>query len=149
MEAARYDPRHTLFFTYVAMLHVLWAGLLVVSDTAAHATSTAFLLDVIPNRYLVSALLLAASGLVMYTLHRAPLYTPRTFLAFVPQAIFILLAATAATQAVLTGEFGDGVQRSHWFIAADQAPPVLAAVCHQWALAKTHAHVIRRYLWKE
>ena len=141
--------RYALFFTYVALLHLLWGVLLFASPTSTHATVTAFFVDVFHWRLLVALLLGTASVLSIWVVYRAPVYTWRTGLMLTPQAVFILLAATGAVQAILTGEYADGVQRSHWFIAADQAPPVVAAVCHQWGLAKTHGQFIRRLLWKD
>lgn len=141
--------RYALYFMYVALLHFMWAGILLVSPSGGHATVTSFFIETFHWRLLVAALLFTSSSLCLLVLYRAPVYTIRTGLMMAPQAVFILLAATGAVQAIITGEFGDGVQRSHWFIAADQAPPVVAAVCHQWGMAKTHGQFIRRFLWKD
>lgn len=135
--------RVSLFFTYAALLHLTWAGLLLISHTATHATTTAYLYSVVPDRYILSGLLMVASAMSLWVVYRADSYSFITLLLFVPQAIFVLLAATGAVQAVLTGEFADGVRRSHWFIAADQAPPILIACLHQWVLIRAHTGVLR------
>ena len=141
--------RYALFFTYVAILPGLWGVMLLASPASAHATVTAFFLEVFHFRLLVALMLLAASALSLWVVYKAPVYTWWTGFLLTPQALFILLAATGAVTAILNGEYADGVQRSSWFIAADQAPPVVAAVCHQWGMAKTHGQFIRRVLWKD
>ena len=142
-------PRFHLFFTYAAVLHLVWAGLLVLSPHSANATVTSFFLDAFHIRLLVALLLCAASVLALWTVYKVPLYSWCTIFALTPQAVFMLLAATGAVQAIMSGQYADGVQRSFYFIAADQSPAVIAALCHQWALAATHGNIIRRLLWKE
>ena len=133
---------------FAAILHLVWAALVILSPTATNATTTSYLLDVLPSRYLLAAILTIASLSALYAVYYAPGYTLRTLALLIPQAIFVLLSATGATRAIITGQYADGVSRPWEFIAADQTWAPLIAIMHQWVLIRLHSPVLRQLVNK-
>ena len=133
-----------LILWYAAILHLWWAGLLWLSPSAADATTTAALTDCFSPRY-VSVALVVASVMSLTVLYRARAPSIWTALCLLPQQALLTLAAVGAVEAIWASQFADGVIRSRYFIAADQFPPILAAVFHNFAVVSYHA---RGFMWK-
>jgi hypothetical protein len=62
-----------------------------------------------------------------------------------PQQTLLIVSAIGGMVAAALGHYADGVMRPHLFIAADQLPGVVAAVCHSFAIIDLHRqHRIRK-----
>lgn len=132
--------RPTWLISYVALIHVAWAGLLVLSPTAGHATTTSALVTKLPlERGLVVILLLLASACAFWVLFGHPKPSHTTAWLLFPQQVLLLLAAIGAAEAITFSHFADGVVRSRSFIAADQCWVILLCFAHVSAYLRWHA----------
>lgn len=118
---------------YAMSLHVFWALLLLVWPVAARATPLHGVLLLPLPRLAIVALMLMASALAFHVLFLEPEPSRYAGLKLAPQALIVALAALAASNAIWTGHYADGVIRHRAFIAADQMHPILLFAFHQIA----------------
>jgi hypothetical protein len=129
---------------YVSALHLAWAGLLLFSTTAGHATTTASLIAYLPiGRVGVALFLAAASIAALATLFRMDGPSLWTAVALTPQGLLLTMAALGACNAIWFSHFADGVERSRWFIAADQQWALWLWAFHVYAVLGLHMRQIR------
>lgn len=57
-------------------------------------------------------------------------------IALVPQQLLLLISAGGAVAAISAGMYADGTIRSRAFIAVDQVPAILTALCHTMAIVR-------------
>jgi hypothetical protein len=114
---------------YAVLLHLTWAVVLFLSDSAGNATAIHALLDLVPRYWAVAIYggvgLIALYGMIKI---RICLYC------LLPQQFILMVSAVGAVYAMWTGHFADGVARSVPFIIADQVSGVLAALGHTYAI---------------
>ena len=134
-----------LIIWYAIFLHLMQGGLLVASDTAGFVTSTAHVriwLHLSPDSLGVLYLGVAITALLSMAVFRS--FSLQRIVALLPQQVLITLAAAGALVAIVDSQFADGVVRSRYFIGADQAPIIIAAVLHSAAVMDGRIEV----LWK-
>lgn len=113
---------------FVAIMHILWAVLLMVNGGPIATTATFLLRSLVPLHEL-RALIYLVSGLLPVVL----IWRPGSVLGLIsvmPQQILLLLSGISAVIAISSGHFADGVVRSPIFIAADQGIFIVLAVLH-------------------
>ena len=121
--------RHWIIWYAVAM-HALWALALLMDARAAMCTGVHSLAALFRDRWLLTLVLLAASGATIWGhFHQVS----RVWLC-IPQQFLLMVTALGAVGAIMRQSFADGVPRPAAFIFADQLPAVLAAVFHTLAL---------------
>jgi hypothetical protein len=125
------SPGLRLIIWYAICLHCLWAVLLL-SDHAATGATPVHVYHAVP-RWLLVAILLAASGFAGYGVTRRRPTRP-ALVALLPQQALLVISAAGAVTAVVAAHYGDGVTRARSFILADQAPVILAMLLHTAAM---------------
>jgi hypothetical protein len=113
---------------FVAIMHILWACLLIFHGGPIATTATSLFRCLVPS-YEVRALVYLVSGLLPVVL----IWRPGSVLGLIsvlPQQILLLLSGISAVVAISSGHFADGVVRPHIFIAADQGIFIVLAVLH-------------------
>lgn len=133
---------HRYYPTIVAVatiMHLVWAvGLM--ADPLAHTATPIHTLieflslvltsddvDIYAAVVFVSVAFLAICGLIKSN----PLIRGGLIL---PQHLVLWVSAGGAVYAMWTGQYADGVIRSHWFIIVDQIPILLITLGHSAAL---------------
>ncbi len=123
-------------------LHMWWAFLLMLDDSASMATGLAALQKIIPNNmYLSLALFTASCASLMGIL----IVRPWAIVLLLFQQVLLLFSAAGTVEAIWLSQFADGVIRSRTFIAADQGYAFIMAVCHSVALAM-HVKLSRKWM---
>ena len=117
---------------YAVLLHFAWAVLLVTGNTVL-GTTPVHAFSFIGNNVAIAIVLIlvagsATAGLVSgkQPYHQALAATPQQFL--------LLISAGGAVDAVIRGQYADGIERPWVFILADQLPSILVAFVHTLAL---------------
>lgn len=137
-----------VFITYVSSLHALYALTLYASATAAQATATANIVEHIPaDRFTIATLLLLSAVIAAWAVYFEWPPSRRSVVFMGLQTVFVSLAGVGAIDAVLDGHFADGVERSAYFILADQGPSIVAMVVHNYAVVAFHSKDART-LWR-
>jgi hypothetical protein len=138
-----------VFITYVSILHIVYGAALLLSESAGHATATANILDYLPIGHRVAGILLfASSAMALWAVYFEWPPSLKTLGCMTFQVLFLSLAAVGAADAILDGRFADGVERSRYFILADQCPAIIAMVVHSYAVITYHHAGIRRQ-WRD
>lgn len=125
--------RSSLIVWYSVLLHLIWAVSYFEDYGTASVTAVSALVIWIPD-HLIGIVLLIVALLAGIGVVRGEGRIPA--LLMLPQQFIMFLCAGGALQAMWLGQFADGVQRSHWFLAADQSPAVLAAFLHMIAVVR-------------
>jgi hypothetical protein len=126
-------PRRLINFPIILIATILQLviGVALLVDYDAHFATEVHVLWVVFQAVapllLISAAFMAITG---FFLRRKV----HTLLFLVPQQILLFLSAGSSFKAIWQGHFADGVVRSHAFIMADQAPVILIAFFHAWAI---------------
>lgn len=130
-----YILRHqfSLMVLYAIGLHYLWAACVLIDRGAVYATALSVFYSILamPHWMIPATLVFVASAAIM------ALCIPMGRLAIglmLPQQFTLMISAWGALEAAISGHFGDGVERSHFFILADQSPAILAAIGHTMAI---------------
>jgi hypothetical protein len=123
--------RWRLIIVYAILLHFTWAISLSIDPAAGYATAVHTLLNFVPD----------ASAIGIYSgvaaLATIGMFCRKSFLKAVcmlPQQFIMMVSAGGAIWSMWLGQFADGVQRPHAFLIADQAPAVIAAMLHTYAI---------------
>ena len=116
----------------IALLHGLWAVLLVWWGDQIASTPVASILHLLP-RGVVIGLLLGCSLCALWAVgHRQT--SLRTLLWLMPQQILMMMTALGCLVAVIQQRYADGVPRPWPFILSDQLPVILLAIFHTEAI---------------
>ena len=132
--------RYAWMVYYAVLLHGIWAVMLLFSDEPFGSTPLHTLF--FGHRFVTAAVLLAASVLAVRGIRRRG--TRAGWLLLLPQQVLLMISAIGGIVAAILGHYADGVSRPGLFIAADQLPGVVAALCHTFAIIDLHRrHRIR------
>lgn len=126
----------SIMVMYAIALHLSWATILFIDESAVNATAVSALHRYINPPSLLAVVIFIAALLALVAMLSRPSWT---LLLLLPQQILLMMSAAGAVEAIWTGQFADGVIRPHVFIAADQLYSVLAAIGHTVAIIR-HAH---------
>lgn len=124
---AKFAEGARFIFAFAIIVHLVWAGLLLVDGTAVNTTpihETAVAL----GRYPTAALFFVVAILATVAIR---LKNPWLLL---PQQTVMLAATTGGLFAIAAGAYADGTQRNPTFIAADQFPVIAATLLHTLAV---------------
>lgn len=133
--------RYSWMIYYAVFLHSIWAVMILLSSDPFGSTPV-HVLRVGP-RFVTSFVLLATAAMAVRGIRRRG--TTAGWLLMLPQQFLLIVSAVGGLIAAATGHYADGVTRPHLFIAADQLPGVVAAICHTFAIIDLHRqHRIRR-----
>lgn len=131
---AIFRHQFSLMIVYAVSLHYLWAVCLIVDPSAVWATA----LSVFPKIVGLPIWIMPAIFTIVASLALVAVFQPSisgsTIALMLPQQFTLMISAWGAISATMAGHFGDGVERSHSFILADQAPSIIAAVAHTAAI---------------
>lgn len=137
-----------VFITYVSALHVVYGACLIASVTAGNATATANIVEHIPvYRWMVGLMLIGSALGAAWAVYFEWPPSARSLLLMFAQTLFLALAGLGAIDAVAEGHFADGVERSRYFILADQGHSIIAMVLHNCAVVVFHGKGARG-LWR-
>jgi len=118
-----------------SLLHVIWAGLLIV-DPASGASTPVHILVVVfggPIRTAVTLSIIATTAMV-YPFTRYRISNRAMALMLIPQQAILLMSAGAGIRAAVVAHYADGVARAPGFILADQLPSILLAALYTVAV---------------
>jgi hypothetical protein len=133
--------RYAWMVYYGVLLHGFWAIMVLFSDDPFGSTPLHALL--LGHRLVTAAVLIAASGMAVKGVQQKG--TMSGVLLLLPQQLLLVVSAIAGIVAAILGHYADLEPRPHLFIAADQLPSVVAAICHSFAIFDLHhRHRIRR-----
>jgi hypothetical protein len=124
----------SLMVLYAVVLHLVWAGMLLVDDQVSTVTAIASLRYVFPFPIAIPIMIWCALSAF------SAFYVRDGYVAaglMVPQQFLLFISAGGAIQAMVEGQFADGTIRSASFLIADQSPAVLAAIGHTLAIIAT------------
>jgi len=119
-----------LIILYAVLLHLTWCAALLYDSAAGRATAVHTLLDYV-SPTVAAGIYFAVAGCALLGFFCRRVATPYYLL---PQQAIMMISAGGALQAMWLGQFADGVQRSHAFLVADQAPAVIGAFLHSLAI---------------
>lgn len=119
---------------YAVFLHGIWALMILSSDDPFGSTPV-HVLEIHP-RIITSALLGGTAAMAVLGIQKRG--TTAGWLLLLPQQILLIISAVGGIVAAALGHYADGVTRPHLFIAADQLPGIVAAVCHTFAIIDLH-----------
>lgn len=125
---------YSLIILYAIGLHFLWAGSLIIEPAAIEATALRPFVALLGIPVWVIPAIFCFVACLATTAMLAPEVTVHSIALMLPQQFTLMISAYGALHAVLVGHFGDGVIRPPIFILADQAPALIAAVCHTLAI---------------
>ena len=122
----------TRYITWWGLIaNIIWAVLVLLSPHAMYATPLSTLSEFFNySPYALSFALFSASVATFSAMASHTKPDLRTLALLLPQQFFMLMAAGGSIMAMWCGHYADGVQRSHFFIMADQMPWVLAALLY-------------------
>ncbi len=120
-----------LMIWYASALHLLWASIIVCQQSALNTTALYGVHIVFGNA--AAPVLFISAALPLVALYRIKNRVISVVL-MLPQQSILCISAFIALRAAYLGQFPDGVVRSSWFIATDQAPAVLAALFYSIAI---------------
>ena len=136
LESRKNQVNRQWIIWYAVALHLWWSVMLILSPSPCNITAIAFL----HNRFNLSrtgmAILFSLVAMIAWTalLEIVPISRFMRIALLIPQQFMLLLSAGGAIQAMIRSSFADGVQRPWPFIASDQFPAVLVAICHTCAI---------------
>jgi hypothetical protein len=128
-------PRRLIHFPIIliAISQQLIMGLLLLIDPEVHmVTAIHSVYQIVRPQSLIGFFMIAAAvlAIVGFQLRRKI----DTILCMIPQQLLLYISAGGSFRAIWLGQFADGVERSHAFLLADQAPSILIALFHSWAI---------------
>lgn len=117
---------------YAVLLHWVWGATLLSSSTPLGVTAISAILTL----GIVSGTTVGLFYLLIAFLALIGIFAPRPVntIFLLPQTIVLWIGAYGASQAMWLGVFADGVIRPRSFLIADQAPAIIAAICHTGAV---------------
>jgi hypothetical protein len=116
---------------YASALHLTWAIIVTANQTALNTTALHGIYIVFGR--VAAPILFIAAALPIIALY----FVKRRLLSVIlmlPQQSLLCISAFIALRAIYLSQFPDGVVRSSWFIATDQAPSIIAAVFYSVAI---------------
>lgn len=119
---------------YAVFLHGIWA-LMILASSDPFGSTPVHVLEVGPR--FLTALVLAGTA-AMAVLGIGKRGTTAGWLLLLPQQVLLMISAIGGIVAAVLGHYADGVTRPNLFIAADQLPGIVAAVCHTFAIIDLH-----------
>lgn len=126
--------QYPIIVMYAIALHLVWAIGLIIDPSSAGATAVNSVIRLFGEPMMSSAALILVAVAAMIGLldsHRR-----RSVILLLPQQFLLYVSAFGSYLAIRNGMFPDGVVRSPWFIAVDQAPAILSAIGHTLAIVK-------------
>jgi hypothetical protein len=123
--------RTPLLIWYALALHFFWAVAFILDSAAANSTALHAIVAIFheySSFVLIVAVALSVLGLFV------PQGRKLSILLMIPQQILLFIASTGAIIAIYHGHYADLVIRPQLFIAADQAPIILAAIFYTVAM---------------
>jgi hypothetical protein len=121
-----------LIIVYAILLHLIWAISLIADPAAGNATAVHTLLNFVPTVAAIIIYFLVADLAIAGLFCRKSSFIKS--LCLLPQQFIMMISAGGSLWSMWLGQFADGVQRSHAFLIADQAPAVIAALLHTYAI---------------
>jgi len=116
----------------IAVCHQYVAGLCIMLDIAAKNATSMHVLDLIfPDR--TEGVLLTVAATMAWAGFRFRRKIDCVMM-LMPQQLLLFISAGGAAEAIIKGQFADGVLRSHAFLLVDQCPMILIAFFHSWAM---------------
>jgi len=113
---------------YAIILHWVWGIMLLSSNSPLNITAIHAMTQMHMSSAPVVGILYLLSALLAVVALAAPRIVGAILL--IPQQLLLTVSAIGALMAMFSGSFADGVIRPIPFLVADQAPAVVAAVCH-------------------
>jgi hypothetical protein len=126
--------RFSWMIYYAIFLHGIWA-LMILASSDPFGSTPVHVLEIHPR--IVTSLLLGGTA-AMAVLGIRKRGTTAGWLLLLPQQILLMISAVGGIAAAVLGHYADGVARPNLFIAADQLPGIVAAVCHTFAIVDLH-----------
>jgi len=118
-----------------SLLHVIWAGLLLVTPDAGGSTPLHIIVVVCGGPWRTAIVLTLVAGAAMvFPFSKYRVSNRALALMLIPQQTFLLMSAGAGIRAAMLGHYADGVARSWTFILSDQLPVILIAVLYTVAV---------------
>lgn len=121
----------SIMVIYAISLHLAWAFILLIDESAVNATALNALYRYIHPPIFLAVAVAAAALLALVAVFTRPSWT---LVLLLPQQVLLMMSAAGAIEAIWTAQFADGVVRTRGFIAADQFYSVLAAIGHTAAI---------------
>jgi hypothetical protein len=118
---------------YAVCLHLCWGILGLIDETTYFSTAPSALFRLFGPYTGVLCIMVGTAAAVGLCARMRP---TSSLLCLIPQQIFLVISAVGAVHAMSAGQFADGIERSRYFIVGDQAPAVLAAFGHTWAMLR-------------
>lgn len=122
--------RYPLIICTAIALHVWWAGWLLVDPASAYATAPHALLVWIGNPTDTAFVLFVAAAFAIVGLVFVHLDSRLRVILLGGQQFILVLSSFGICNAIILGQFADGVQRSHGFLATDQGLFVLVTIAN-------------------
>lgn len=121
-----------LMIWYGAILHLVWGLMLMASPTVLGVTAVNSILSFgIINANTAGAFYILVALMALIGLNST---RKRDIILLIPQSLLLLLSAYGAINAMILGQFADGVVRPFQFLIADQSPAVITAILHMVAV---------------
>lgn len=126
----------SIMIVYAIIIHYTWAIGVVLDPTALNVTAVHGLHKIFSSAGLLSLVLIVAATLALITLFYRSAHSSAVLFVtmLLPQQFLLMVSATGAIEAIWTGQFADGVQRTAWFLFSDQCYSIYAVLGHTAAI---------------
>src|SRR5687767_7289548 len=129
-----FKKTYSLIIIYAIALHLAWGLTAIIDPSSMYSTALSSIREIFgataaPYVCIAAAGLSAAGFEVKSGINR--------LLMMIPQQLLMIISAGGAAAAIAASQFADGVVRSRGFIVADQAPAIIAAALHTYAVIHT------------
>ncbi len=125
------DHRYSVMVLFAVGLHLWWALMILIDQSALQATGLASIHRYIHSPALLTISLCFAASLAFIGLS---IRSPWAFVLLLPQQVLLMMSAAGAVEAMWIQQYADGVLRPFAFIAGDQIYSVLGAIGHTTAI---------------
>lgn len=122
-------------FWLISILHFLWGIIVLLYPESYNTTPIFFIGEFLGGRYITGICLLITGTLAFIGMLRSP-YSQKHVAFFIPQQMFITIAAYGVIVTSIMGTYADGVLRPRMFILADQLPIIIMFLLHSFAFAR-------------
>ncbi len=127
-----FNRPYPIIILYAVALHLSWVACIFIDQSSYSGTALSAIYNWFGNAtpYVCFSVAIAALAGIE---RRRRLFGLSLML---PQQALLMLSAMGAVEAIASGHFADGIERSRAFIAGDQLPAILAAIGHSIAILK-------------
>lgn len=126
---------------YVILIHFIWAFGLLSDASSSQTTAVAKTATIFGGAIPTAFFYMSASAMSLVALLRDR-HDPINMVMMLVQQGALVLSASGAWHAVVSGQFADAVQRPRWFLINDQVAWLILAVLHMLSILEPYLRAL-------